>query len=740
MASIIANGSKGHHKFTLNVVENSTSTADNTSSVSFSFVLSPIQTTWNWEGWGAYISYSININGSVYTGTIPNYDGYATVTLKSETLNIGHNADGKKSISFSFSVTDTSGQSYTCGNASGSGSMNLTNIPRYANITGFYVTAEDETTLKFHWSADAECDFVWFSTDDGANWGQLSDHQLVGSLSSGTEYKCRIRIRRKDSQLLTVSDTYRQSTYHYPHCTNSHNFTIGDALTLDFYNPLSRNISVKGYAKTDNREIFSGVTNGTRLVGFNDSNSVNYQYASIPNSQSGEYRVVVSYNGVDMTRDAGNTYQVRGNETPTINGFDYIDNNEKVVAITENNQHIVQNKSELLARFHAATPNYGASNISQYSLECNGKTANGDKEGAYSLGTIDSARDVELKLTAVDSRGLSASRIINVTMIPHNDPTAIVTLKRLNNYEDKTDLIVDGSVSSVNGKNTMAIKYRYKVSGGNYNSFVTVGDNAKQTFTLDKNSVFIFNIVVTDAFGSTYDKEHTLGKGVFPLFIDTEKNSVGINCFPKYENSLEINETLPPVATSVDSLSSYDDIEGDLKRSGFYTCGQGNTWCNLINLRHRNGEGDGKHYGLQIRNTMLTKQSKLEVRNHDAQGWGNWRWIQEEGVFLFESETGENSTVYLSESVGNFSYIEIFYSLKTSGVDYFSSVRVHSPQGKNVFLFSALPNGQLIIGMGTVTLDGNRITFTTNSTYAYGNWSSPVTGDEMHIFRVLGYR
>ena len=100
---------------------------------------------------------------------------------------------------------------------------------------------------------------------------------------------------------------------------------------------------------------------------------------------------------------------------------------------------------------------------------------------------------------------------------------------------------MDGAVSSVNGKNKMTIQYRYKASGGTYNSLVTITDAVKQTLTLDKSKVYIFNVVVTDSFGAKYDREHTLGKGVFPLFIDTGKNSVGMNRFPTNQSSLEID-------------------------------------------------------------------------------------------------------------------------------------------------------------------------------------------------------
>lgn len=135
MASISANGSLGHHKFTLTVTETSTSTANNTSTIKYTFQLSPVQTSWAWEQWGSSISYTLTINGTKYTGTIPAYDGYATVTLKTGTQTVTHNSDGTKSISYSFSVVDGAGQRYTPGNASASGTLALSTIPRATTPT-----------------------------------------------------------------------------------------------------------------------------------------------------------------------------------------------------------------------------------------------------------------------------------------------------------------------------------------------------------------------------------------------------------------------------------------------------------------------------------------------------------------------------------------------------------------------------------------------------------------------------
>lgn len=553
MASISANGSKGHHKFTLNVTGGSTSVKDNTSTVSFSFILSSLGGGWNWEQWGANITYVVTINGNNYTGSIANYDGNSDVTLKSGSLTVAHNSDGNKTISFSFSVTDTSGQSYTCGNASASGSMALATIPRYLSITSLNITNITETSAVVNWSVNSPRDSTYYSFDNGVTWiGSSTDGETLASdLKSGTfnilnltankTYSIKVKIKRTDSQLWTESEAKSFTTYNYPHCVNSPDFIIGDALTLELYNPLGRDVAIQGYAKSNGVEIFNGKIAGNKITGFNDGNSVNIQYASIPNSQSGAYKVVVSWNNKAMTRDAGNVYKVKGNEIPTINAFDYIDGNNEVVAITGDNTLIVQNKSMLQARFHSATANYGAGGITSYVIECNGVTKSGNSAGSYDMGTVNSARNVELKLTAFDSRGLSASKAITVKMVAYEPPKATVELQRLNNYEDETYLTVDGSISSVAGKNTMTIQYRYKLSGGSYGSFATLNDRTKQTLTLDKNNSYIINVVVTDIFGETFDGEYVLNKGVFPLFIDTVKNSVGINCFPCKENSLEVN-------------------------------------------------------------------------------------------------------------------------------------------------------------------------------------------------------
>ena len=147
--TINANGSKGHHKFALRVSEDTTS--GNSSFMGYSFTLSSIQTGWDWSGWGSKISYEIKFTEDIIdeetneittnelfkkTGTIPSYNGNSTVTIESgSNIEIPHNSDGTKTINISFSVTDTTGQSYTCGNASDSSDMELSVLHKVPEIT-----------------------------------------------------------------------------------------------------------------------------------------------------------------------------------------------------------------------------------------------------------------------------------------------------------------------------------------------------------------------------------------------------------------------------------------------------------------------------------------------------------------------------------------------------------------------------------------------------------------------------
>jgi hypothetical protein len=149
--TIFGDGAKGHHRFTLNITEDSTSVITNKSYVDYSFVLSPVANGYNWEyNSQVPVTYWVRINGVICAeGNIMNYDGRSTVVVASGGLYIDHEANGYKDITFEFSVWSMDAY-YLPGSASANGAMTLTPIPRQATITyAPNFTDEENPTITY---------------------------------------------------------------------------------------------------------------------------------------------------------------------------------------------------------------------------------------------------------------------------------------------------------------------------------------------------------------------------------------------------------------------------------------------------------------------------------------------------------------------------------------------------------------------------------------------------------------
>lgn len=246
---------------------------------------------------------------------------------------------------------------------------------------------------------------------------------------------------------------------------------------------------------------------------------------------------------------SGNTYYsiltktmtiVNGTPTFSASNISYKDSNSTTVAVTGNNQKLVQNLSNLLATITSATAKKSAS-ISKYEATINGVTKTITSAGNIDFGVINSANNLTLSVKVTDSRGNTATASKTVTFLAWVLPTAIISLKRKNNYEDQSYLTVNATYSSVDSKNSVTIKYQYKkTTESSYTALTTIGNGSQKTLTLSKDYAWDFKIVITDKFGTT-TYNTVLAKGKFILFVDTKKLSVGVNCFPTKTESLEVN-------------------------------------------------------------------------------------------------------------------------------------------------------------------------------------------------------
>lgn len=129
-------GSTGNSNWTwkMTITENSYSTANNTSSVTVNSYLGRASTQ---SYFGGSASVRITCDGATRNAsksfTYPTYvNGGAWLLVQSETFTITHNSDGKKTISVSSSLSTSDFSPY---NASASGTMTLTTIPRASSVS-----------------------------------------------------------------------------------------------------------------------------------------------------------------------------------------------------------------------------------------------------------------------------------------------------------------------------------------------------------------------------------------------------------------------------------------------------------------------------------------------------------------------------------------------------------------------------------------------------------------------------
>ena len=166
---------------------------------------------------------------------------------------------------------------------------------------------------------------------------------------------------------------------------------------------------------------------------------------------------------------------------------------------------------------------------------------------------------------------------------------------------------------------------------------------------------------------------------------------------------------------------------------------------------------------LQIGNA-LSSGHKLRIRQKSGDTWGAWRFIQEEGVVLYDNTATTGSTsvtlnTYINSN-DDFKCIEIFYSLFTTGYDgnkndFYHSVRIYSPLGKRISLLASTidASGNIKMGVGVVKFSSNSSTKITtlafetgtnsgiaNKTYTSSNMASASGTQEIFIRKVVGYK
>jgi len=223
---------------------------------------------------------------------------------------------------------------------------------------------------------------------------------------------------------------------------------------------------------------------------------------------------------------------------PTMGSPTYQDSNSTTVAITENDQKIIQKHSSLTIAIPAATPQKYAT-ITKYQVTINGVTREQATAGNMSWGVLDVSSNITASVKAIDSRGNSITKSLQIIVEAWQQPYAVITCRRENNFYTDTVLNVSPTVSSLSGKNSVIIQeQRKKTTESAYSTLVNVPANTDTTLQLDNLYDWNLKIIVSDRLAST-TYNITVQKGMPIVYYDRLKSSTGFNCFPTKEDSVE---------------------------------------------------------------------------------------------------------------------------------------------------------------------------------------------------------
>ena len=229
------------------------------------------------------------------------------------------------------------------------------------------------------------------------------------------------------------------------------------------------------------------------------------------------------------------------NANPTFS-VTYQDTNATTLAITNNNQQIIQSNSTLQFNIANATALKGAS-LNKVKVNINGvvqEQSISSSTLAFNYGTINVSSNINANVVLIDSRGFETTIPVALTVLSWSLPSAIITLLRKSNYYTETDITIDANYSSLDSKNTILIKYRYKkTTSATWSAYVVAQDNVQSTFNADNLYEWDVQVLVQDSLGSTtYNLKLGIGQPI--LFVDRRKRNVGIDCFPQSTNAFEV--------------------------------------------------------------------------------------------------------------------------------------------------------------------------------------------------------
>ena len=339
-------------------------------------------------------------------------------------------------------------------------------------------------SVYIYGSADVNCNVWEYSIDNGSTWIQYSTTngksatKTITSLTPNTEYTIKVRAKKQSNGVKGTSAASTAKTLGGTALNSVSN------LTADSTSPvIQMNCTVYNSSYTHKLVIKNGSTVILTIEGLTASlGTINKTYPLSTAQQTtllkamanlASFKATFELTSYDGTTQIGNISSVTAtisttatNSKPTFSGFAFADVRGDTLTLTENDQLLIQGQSNLQVSCETATARNYAS-IAKYRVTIGSKTVESETT-TVDFGTTSLSGSVTITVSAVDSRGYTATKTQTVTVIPFEHIRLNYwSIRRINDVEETANLIFDGEYSAVTidgvAKNYLdSFTYRYR--------------------------------------------------------------------------------------------------------------------------------------------------------------------------------------------------------------------------------------------------------------------------------------
>jgi len=364
--------------------------------------------------------------------------------------------------------------------------------------------------------------------------------------------------------------------------TNTPDFNLGDTITI-YTNRKSSLFTHKVYITYDNTDhlIAQNVGVSTTL----DTSAIEDAIAQlIPNAKTYAGTILLqTYNGSTLIGTKTCAYVAHLiNADPTFADFSFRDANSTTVALTGNDQILVQNKSNLQVNISTAQKAVAKKHatMARYLMNC----ANLSESVAYSasaisknLGAPTSTGTQTVGVSAIDSRENATLVTKPVSVVPYNAPQIFATGARVNGFENDTTITIGSNtaispvkVNNVRKNSVQEFSYRYKKTTDSsypatWTSIAhTVDADGKITassfvISLDNQYEYEIQFKLTDALETSYATA-VISEGVAIFRIGTDGNCYNNEHRILTENDLPLDASQIDLSTLVETVGSGGNV------------------------------------------------------------------------------------------------------------------------------------------------------------------------------------